>query len=375
MMSRVAALFVVLWSVAAAAATLQGGSSRLAPRSAVPPDSSSAQSKLYFDQQAAKTRRAEVERTLLLPGVELLEEVLKAQSGSGFGAGTSSKDKAKQLCAALRENGVIRLNHCIKDSTASSLKEHVLEEMESARALISSGQQPPRAMLNSEPERKSRTDFKLSLKRREGKDLKHPVADALCEMFGDGGSLRALYDSLLGPESELYDLGCMTTFPGSDRQTIHADFAYQSEPPMFAIFVALQDVTACMGPTVFLPRTNTAKDCNEWKSASTYDAYLHSKVPSDALLKRGDLVIYDPRTLHCGAANQEEGGSSRSLFNVGFLNPKVSGDFGYQGSLRAAYGNGKITFGRLTNSLRGYKSGGKKDPFDAYGHGLETTSI
>jgi len=368
------ALFVVLWSVTAAVALQGRAAGRLAPRSAVLPDSSSAQSKLYFDQQAAKTRRAEIERTLLLPSVELLDEVLKAKSGSGFGAGTSSKDKAMQLCAALREKGVIRVNHCIKDSTASSLKEHVLEEMESARALISSGQQPPRAMLNSEPERKSRTDFKLSLKRREGKDSKHPIADALSEMFGDGGSLRALYDVLLGPDSELYDLGCMTTFPGSDRQTVHADFAYQSEPPMFAIFVALQDVTEEMGPTVFLPRTNTAQDNNEWKSASTYDAYLHRKVPSVALLKRGDLVIYDPRTLHCGAGNLE-GGSSRSLFNVGFRNPKVSGDFGYQGSLRATYGNGKITFGRLCNSLRGYKSGGKKDPFDAYGHGLESTSF
>jgi len=336
--------------------------------------------KLYMDQQAAKTRRAELERTLLLPGVELLEEVFKAptKSGSGFGAATSASSKTLQLSEALRDKGVIRMSKCIKDSTAVSLKEHVLGEMETAYSSISSGEVGARAMLNSEPERKSRTDLKLSLKRRGGGEgegeggslsLSHPVADALNELFGEAGSLRALYDLVLGPDSELYDLGCMTTFPGSDRQTVHSDFPYQAEPPLLAIFVALQDVTADMGPTVFLPRTNTERDTSQWKTASTYDAYLQSKVPHFALLKRGDLIIYDPRTLHCGAANLPDTGSSRSLFNVGFRNPKVKGDFGYQGSLRATY-KGAITFGRLTNSLRGYKSGGKKDPFEAYGNGL-----
>jgi hypothetical protein len=90
----------------------------------------SAQNKLYKDQQAAKTRRAEVERTLLRPGVELLEEVYKSAAGSGFGAATSSKAKALQISEALRDNGVVRLNNCIKETTASLLKALVIEEME-----------------------------------------------------------------------------------------------------------------------------------------------------------------------------------------------------------------------------------------------------
>lgn len=333
--------------------------------------SSTAQNKLYSDLQAAKTRRAEAEESLLLPGIELQEETFKVPtaSGSGFGAVTSVKAKATQLATALREKGVIRLNKCLTRPTARALRLLILDEMESARRLMTSGEIDAFSVMGMEPERKSRTDFKLSLAR--GK-FSHPVADALYELFGVGGTLTALYDILAGASGEglLYDLGAMTTFPGSPRQPIHTDFPFQKEAPIYSVYVALQDVTAQMGPTVFLPRTNNARDHNEWKKGpSTFDAFLQKKTPNFALLQKGDLIVYDPLVLHCGAANLPTSGSSRSLFNVGFLNPKVSGDFGYSGSMRPGY-KGAMSYGQMKQHLKGYKAGGVEDPFAQYGDGL-----
>jgi hypothetical protein len=143
--------------------------------------------------------------------------------------------------------------------------------------------------------------------------------------------------------------------------------------------------------------------------------------------------VYDPRVLHCGSENQPSSGEGeasrgvRAMFTVGFRNPKVTGDFGFKGSLRTAYrwvwsvyhkllrsysevtqklqtisfppyihtpfltpilsplsylynttilplirpcpDSDKITFGDLTSILNGYKPGGK-DPFEKMGNGL-----
>jgi len=332
--------------------------------------------RLYQDQQAAKKRRAEFEETLLLPGRELPEEVFQVptSSGSGFGAATSGKAKAAQLAEALRFKGVIRLNGCLQRETARALRLLILDEMERAREAISIGEMDAFSVLGMEPERKSRTDFKVSLTRREknaeGKtDFNHPVADALNELFGENGVLRGLYDVIAGDNGFMYDLGCMTTQPGSPRQTIHTDFPWQPQPPIYSVYVALQDVTAEMGPTVFFPRTNNPTDYGEWKKPVTFDDYLRGKTPKFALLKKGDLIVYDPLVLHCGAANILETGAVRSLFNVGFRNPKVQGDFGYGGSMRPGY-QGQMTFGQLKKCLAKYKKGSAVDPFAKFGNGL-----
>lgn len=331
--------------------------------------------RLYQDQQAAKKRRAEFEETLLLPGRELPEETFQVptSSGSGFGAATSSKAKAAQLAEALSYKGVIRLNGCLKRETARALRLLILDEMERAREAISIGEMDAFSVLGMEPERKSRTDFKVSLVRRgetEGETVfSHPVADALNELFGENGILRSLYDVIAGDNGLMYDLGCMTTQPGSPRQTIHTDFPWQPIPPIYSVYVALQDVTAEMGPTVFFPRTNNPKDHGEWKRPATFDDYLREKTPKFALLKKGDLIVYDPLVLHCGAANLLETGAVRSLFNVGFRNPKVQGDFGYGGSMRPGY-QGQMTFGQLKKCLSRYKKGTPVDPFAKYGNGL-----
>ena len=182
----------------------------------------------------------------------------------------------------------------------------------------------------------------------------------------------------------------MVTEPGADRQMVHADMPYQTEPPLYSIFCALQDVTLAMGPTMFLKGTNTQEGHRQWRQKSTFDDYLTDSKPFVALLKAGDLIVYDPRILHCGCENQPDSGNIRAMFNVGFRKPKFgSGDFGYKGSLRTGYTD-KITFGDIIQCLSGYQqqkvgptqkqkspakksnnSKAQKDPFQHYGNGLD----
>ena len=160
---------------------------------------------------------------------------------------------------------------------------------------------------------------------------------------------------MVGNEGLLYDLCCMVTDPGSDRQEIHSDMPFQDVPPLYSIFVALQDVSIDMGPTVFLPGSISSMDQKEWSDSRTEsrDDFLRKKTPYFATLQAGDCIMYDPRVLHCGSANDEVLGSRRLIFNLGFRNPKFSGLFGYEGSLRPEYSE-RIKFGDIVDCLEGY---------------------
>jgi ectoine hydroxylase-related dioxygenase (phytanoyl-CoA dioxygenase family) len=89
--------------------------------------------------------------------------------------------------------------------------------------------------------------------------------------------------------------------------------------------MALQDVDLNMGPTVYMPRTNTEKIHETFKDEVVADGKLES--PKDELLRttktvlgtlhKGDCAIYDSRLLHCGSANRgkAEMTRQRTLFS------------------------------------------------------------
>ena len=145
---------------------------------------------------------------------------------------------------------------------------------------------------------------------------------------------------------------------------------FHAKPPLFSVFAALQDVTMDMGPTIFLPGTISVAEQGQWAKDDdiSRDAFLRAHTPYFALLKAGDVVVYDPRVLHCGAANDASRGSTRAIFNFGFRHPEFSGNMGYTGSLRPGYVN-KISLEDVTAGLLGLASG-VTDPFSAFGDGI-----
>jgi ectoine hydroxylase-related dioxygenase (phytanoyl-CoA dioxygenase family) len=155
----------------------------------------------------------------------------------------------------------------------------------------------------------------------------------------------------------LYEIAAVITDNGSHRQMIHPDLPFQQECPLYVAFVALQDVTADMGPTTFLRGTQT-KDYN--LVVDVDDDFLKGADVVVSTLNAGDAVVFDARILHCGNAN--ESSQSRALLNFSFKRPD-SGHLGYEGSIRKGYVD-KTSLGELlqvADSLNGWVGGGDGD--------------
>ena len=202
----------------------------------------------------------------------------------------------------------------------------------------------------------------------EDSDEPHYVADALQELLGKQGTLRALYEKLVTLDGEFYELASVITDPGSIRQQVHPDLPFREEAPLYVIFLALQDVNEYMGPTTFLMKTHTSKENAKFNDYSQKDSQLEAANCCLATLKKGDAVLFDARILHCGNANDPEKGSTRALFNFSFRNPKVTGNLGYEGSIRPGY-VGAMTLADLGFALESYENG-EKEPFAKYSDGL-----
>lgn len=213
---------------------------------------------------------------------ELLPPVLSAKAqkklavssraGGGFGA-SSKKAKAPAdpaaplLASILKREGVIRvdgkhipaltslfgskhLKHtthispsksgALSTSTATALQKQVLAQRESSRKLVEDGGAGAEECFGIELERGGglRCDLLLPLT---------PVAPALEELLGANGKIGALLEHVCGKDGLLYELCALITEPGSPRQTIHPDTPFQEHCPLYAVFVALQDVTDPMG--------------------------------------------------------------------------------------------------------------------------------
>merc|ERR1711865_375268 len=125
-----------------------------------------------------------------------------------------------------------------------------------------------------------------------------------------------------------------------------------------------------MGPTSFLLRTHTSKANDIFNSGdpSKKDAQLLKSNCRLSTLNKGDAVLFDARTLHCGNENDLENGQTRSLFNFSFRNPEVPGSLGYKGSIRPAY-EGAMTLKDVSDALVAYEMG-DGNPFLKFGNGI-----
>lgn len=174
----------------------------------------------------------------------------------------------------------------------------------------------------------------------------------------------------------LYELSSLISDPGSNRQTIHPDNPIQTlkhdVPVLYTCFIALQDVTADMGPTVWLPKTNTKEyheqffDTNpnlqnqnnvneDNNNESPKDRLLRTHTPTYlGTLKKGDCAIYDSRVLHCGSANikvqDDNEDNSRIIFYFSIRHPDILYP-GNPASIRSEIGKSYITIDELQSCI------------------------
>ena len=340
---------------------------------------------LYQDQQEAMLRRSLEEQEILAPQTSLLQAPkLKAetQRGTGFAASQKSSRGARlaaQQAKIMANEGVLLVENALSPDMADKLREYVLQQQQLALDATKKDPSKARSFYGVEQARANRCDLQLSLLRggfnaddeaaeADAADS-HILADALQEILGEDGSLRDLYEKLVTLQGEFYELAAVVTHPGSHRQIIHPDLPFQKIAPLYVVFVALQDVTAEMGPTSFLLKTHTASQNEKFTSGDTSvkNAQLAASDCRLSCLSKGDAVVFDARILHCGNANENED-KARALFNFSFRNPKVEGSLGYEGSIRPGYFKA-MSLVDIGDALENYKKG-DNDPFSKYGSGL-----
>ena len=149
-----------------------------------------------------------------------------------------------------------------------------------------------------------------------------------------GQLLEQLFETVDSPFTEL---SVLVSDPGAPRQQLHPDNSFQQVCPLYTVFVALQDITLNMGPTVFLPSTNTQQCHQEFNlEENKKKAFLQSREWSTSLLKKGDVQILDSMCIHAATANVSD--QRRALFYFTVRNPKCV-DFGSSGTPKITEGS------------------------------------
>jgi len=299
----------------------------------ITPLSSSFAGAFDVDQMDALETRGELEASLMeQAGVGVLNGGKKKNSSKK--KQKEKKQKASVAARALFQDGVVQLNGILSDTTASSLREEILERRAGAYAAVendSSGDDEWRkhfADVLLRGHQNQRCDLLLPLKGWRNLQL------ALHELLTSKNNLLpgTIISACSGhDDATLYELSALISEPGSSRQPVHPDNPHQEEPPLFTVFIALQDIEMNMGPTSFIPRTHNAVAHAAYNDVPQgRDDLLRSRKSAVALLNVGDASLFDSRSLHCGGANN---GATRVLLYMSFRNPRATEPIGNVGSI------------------------------------------
>jgi hypothetical protein len=172
----------------------------------------------------------------------------------------------------------------------------------------------------------------------------------------------------MGERIKIVELAAITSDPGAVAQPVHADTMHgvtrflqsdvelpameETDDPfdeandaltslftavatdtalIYSCLLALQDVEQDMGPTHVWPSTNTVEHhatlwaTNFGGKLSVEEADKSFGVAHENMtLRKGDAVIYDSRTMHCGGANVSD--KRRSVFVLSTMGPGIRPD-------------------------------------------------
>ena len=321
---------------------------------------------LYQEQEKLIVARGELEESLVTNVTPLAAPAIKvrgAGKAGGFGkssSGGSNNNKAegKEYAKILKKEGVVRIDNVLSSPTADSVREYLYDLRKQSEMEVAQGRLQPIQRFADVLLKTNRCDLTIPL----GDEI---IARALDETLRTS-PIGATLSSIFGNSAILHEFSCLMSDPGSQRQVIHPDTPCidGKGPVLYTCFVALQDVSTEMGPTVWLPKTNTLQSHEEFKDASTKDELIKKTPAVLGTLTKGSCAIFDSRTLHCGTANRSE--FSRALFYFSFKNPEV----GYPGnpaSIRAELGSANVKLGDLVDDLERWSKGKGSQLIDELG--------
>ena len=327
---------------------------------------------LYLEQEKLIVSRGELEEQFMSKAAQPLEpskvKVRGTGSAGGFGKSAggngksgkraSLKTEAKAHAKILKKDGVVRIDNVLSPKVADSLRKYVYDLRQKSEEEVETGKVQSIQRFADVLLKKDRCDLTIPL----GDDI---VSDALDDAIRNSAAGHTIC-SILGEDAILYELSCLMSDPGSQRQVIHPDtpFIEGKGPVLYTCFIALQDVRLDMGPTTWLPGTHTAEaheaflDTDSSSGESRKDHLIRNKPAVLGTLSKGSCAIFDSRCLHCGTGNKSS--DSRALFYFSFKNAQV----GYPGnpaSIRSELGSANIPFKSIEKDLD-MRSKGKGQP-------------
>ena len=336
---------------------------------------------LYDVQEEMLIKRGEREEELMAGNSSPLKasqpKGVGGRGGKGFGSGGGSggrksgfKIEAKAHANVLRKEGVVRIDNVLSEELADRMRDYVMKLRQDSVEQVQAGTVKQSERFADVLLRTNRCDLKIPLGDTMSDGTPSPAMAALHHVFCRS-AVKDVIETVLTDQAVLYELSCLISDPGSQRQVMHPDnpwIAGREEPTLLTCFIALQDVDLSMGPTVYMPRTNTEKiheafkdeTVGEGQSESPKDKLLRTKKTVLGTLNKGSCSMYDSRLLHCGSANR--GQDSRAIFYFSFRNPAVAYP-GNPASIRADLGTAKITLKDLTDTIVATQEKGVANPF------------
>jgi len=248
------------------------------------------------------------------------------------------RERARELAKFLRKDGIVRIDGVLTMEQAAELREYAVDLRSRATYEVETGavQDSQRrfadVLLNQ-----NRCDLKLPLGPNPVNRALHsiltrsPIPALLQEAFDDANNSER-------NDAVLYEWNCFMSNAGARRQLLHADSVMteplegipEEEPIMLTCFIALQDIDPKMGPTVFLPGTNTVRAHRQFFETSpaefgTKEDLLRKSKAVVGTLPAGSCAVFDPRTIHCAGANTyyEDPDHTRAIAYCSFKNPKI----------------------------------------------------
>ena len=291
---------------------------------------------LYQEQERLLVKRGVIESDLMAKsGSPISPSVSKGTSAAkGFGASggmkpAEAKAAAKVHAKELRKSGVVRIDDIFPVAMADELREYVFDLRKRSEEQVQSGKVRQIERFADVLLKENRCDLTIPIE-------DEIVVDALLHVF-QKTPVGKMMSSMLGKQAGLYELSCLISDNGSNRQVVHPDTPCTSdddEAVLYTCFIALQDIDLSMGPTTWLPETHTTKAHDLFKDdyvpassgESSKDKLLRTTPSVLGVLPKGSCAIFDSRLLHCGGANTSD--TSRALFYFSFKNSKI----GYPGN-------------------------------------------
>lgn len=322
---------------------------------------------LYQEQEKLIVKRGQLEEQFVTNAKPLDATVIKVRgtgkaggfgkspSGGGSKGKASSKAEGKAHAKILKTEGVLRIDNVLTPDTADAVRDHLYNLRYQSEQEVQEGKIHPIQRFADVLLKQNRCDLTIPLgdkiitKALEESLCKSPVGATISSIFGDGAIL--------------HEFSCLMSDLGSQRQVFHPDtpFIDGKGPVLYTCFIALQDVTLDMGPTVWLPRTHNKEAHEAFKDSvesegggdSPKDNLIKTQPAVLGTLSKGSCAIFDSRVIHCGSANRS---NDRALFYFSFKHPQV----GYPGnpaSIRQELGNANVSLEELMEDLELFGKG------------------